>query len=201
MSDQVSSPAMRMPAAVAPPPRARRGRARRAGEGRQQVDAGERSNASATVSRSRRGEGSAVRSFHAAAGSRRPWRPRPGSPRSPPSALVGLVGPVPLQHGELGMVQRPALAVAEHPGEIEDLRLAGRQQLLAGEFRRGVQVARRRVAAGAISSVAKACRWVSLPGETCSAAVSTSTKPRRRNQSRSADMMRPRASRNGRRSA
>ena len=38
------------------------------------------------------------------------------------------------------MMQRPALAVAEHAGEVEDPPLAGRQQLLAGEFRRGVQI-------------------------------------------------------------
>ena len=38
------------------------------------------------------------------------------------------------------MVQRRALAIAEDAGEIEDARLAGRQQLLGGEFRRGVQV-------------------------------------------------------------
>ena len=48
------------------------------------------------------------------------------------------------------------------------VRLARRQQLLAGEFRRGVQIKRQRARRrGPISSVAKACRWVSLPGETC----------------------------------
>ena len=39
-------------------------------------------------------------------------------------------------------MQRAALAIAEHAREIEDARLAGRQQLLAGEFRRGVQIER-----------------------------------------------------------
>ena len=56
-------------------------------------------------------------------------------------------------------------------------RLARRQQLLAGELRRGVQVERRRAPSGPISSVAKACRCASLPGETCRPPVSTSTKP------------------------
>jgi hypothetical protein len=41
------------------------------------------------------------------------------------------------------VVQGAALAVAPHPGEVEDLPLAGGQQLLAGELRRGVQVERR----------------------------------------------------------
>ena len=94
--------------------------------------------------------------------------------------LIRLVRPIPFQHREFGMMQRAALAVAEHAGEIEDARLARRQQLLAGEFRRGAQIERRRSPPGAISSVAKACRWVSLPGETCKAAVSTSTKSGRR---------------------
>ena len=46
------------------------------------------------------------------------------------------------------MMQRPALAVAEHMGEAEDPRLARGQELLAGELRRGVQVERRAAAAG-----------------------------------------------------
>ena len=46
------------------------------------------------------------------------------------------------------MVQRPALAVAEHMGDAENSRLAGRQQLLAGELRRGVEIERRARAAG-----------------------------------------------------
>ena len=76
------------------------------------------------------------------------------------------------------------LAVAEHAGEAEDPRLARRQQLLAGELRRGVQVERPAAPpAGVTSSVAKACRCASLPGETCRAAVSTSTKPRVLNHS------------------
>jgi hypothetical protein len=38
------------------------------------------------------------------------------------------------------VVQRPALAVAMDLGEGEDALLSGRQQLLAGEFGRGVEV-------------------------------------------------------------
>ena len=40
------------------------------------------------------------------------------------------------------MMQRAALAVAEHAGEFENARLARRQQLLGGEFRRGAQIER-----------------------------------------------------------
>ncbi len=54
--------------------------------------------------------------------------------------LVGFLRAIPFQHREFGVMQRAALAVAEHAGEIEDAPLAGGQQLLAGEFRRGVQV-------------------------------------------------------------
>ena len=38
-------------------------------------------------------------------------------------------------------MQGPALAIAEDAGEIDDSLLAGRQQLLQREFRRGVQIA------------------------------------------------------------
>ena len=51
------------------------------------------------------------------------------------------------------------------------------------------------------SVVANACRWVSLPGETCKAPVSTSIKPLAANQARKAATIRPRAKRKGRRSA
>ncbi len=62
--------------------------------------------------------------------------------------------------------------------------LAGGQQLLAGELGRGVQVepAMRACRRWPWASVAKACRWVSLPGETCRMQGSTSTKPRASNQ-------------------
>ncbi len=55
---------------------------------------------------------------------------------------VVLPDPVPLDHGELGMVQRPPLAVAEDAGEIDDARLAGGDELLGGELGRGVEVER-----------------------------------------------------------
>ena len=48
-----------------------------------------------------------------------------------------------------GWCSGAALAIAEHAGEGEHPRLAGGQQLLAGELRRGVQVARRALAARA----------------------------------------------------
>ena len=51
-----------------------------------------------------------------------------------------LMRAIPLQHGEFGMVQRRALAVAEHMSEGENPLLARREQLFAGEFRRGMQV-------------------------------------------------------------
>src|SRR5579859_5900612 len=52
-----------------------------------------------------------------------------------------------------------------------------------------------------MACVAKACRCASLPGETCRAGVSTSTKSRSANQARMAAVIRLRANRNGRRSA
>src|SRR6516165_3955568 len=52
-----------------------------------------------------------------------------------------------------------------------------------------------------MSDVAKACKWVSLPGEIRKLAVSTSTKSRAANQARRLDTMRPRAMRIGRRCA
>ena len=60
----------------------------------------------------------------------------------PHQGLIVFPRAIPFQHGELWMVQRGALAIAEDPGEIEQARLAGRQQLLGGEFRRGVQIIR-----------------------------------------------------------
>ena len=41
------------------------------------------------------------------------------------------------------MVQGPALAIAPAPGELEQARLASRQEPLAGELRRGAQMQRR----------------------------------------------------------
>jgi hypothetical protein len=65
-------------------------------------------------------------------------------------------------------------------GKAGDALLAGRKQLLAGEFRRGVEIEAALCWPSSISaSVAKACRCASLPGDTCSVAVSTSMKSRR----------------------
>ena len=60
--------------------------------------------------------------------------------------IVGRVGTVPLQHGELGKMQVAALAIAKHPRQLEDLWLTRSQQLLAGELRRGPQIPRRTLA-------------------------------------------------------
>src|SRR5205085_315670 len=57
--------------------------------------------------------------------------------------LIGLLGAVPFQQHEFGMVQRATLAVAKDAGEIEDAPLAGGEQLLAGELRRSVEIERR----------------------------------------------------------
>ena len=57
--------------------------------------------------------------------------------------LIRRLRPVPLDHGEFRRMQGPALAVAEDAGKIDDPLLAGRQQLLQREFRRGVQIAGR----------------------------------------------------------
>ena len=105
--------------------------------------------------------------------------------------LVGLVRAIPFQQREFGMMQRAALAVAEHAGEGDDLRLARRQQLLAGELRRGVQMhpgARRRPAPS--SSVANACRWVRCPARPGGSASRPRRNPGRANHSRSAAWMR-----------
>ncbi len=56
------------------------------------------------------------------------------------SAVILFVRPVPFQHGEFGMMQRTALAVAEHAREGEQPLLAGCEQLLGGELRRGMEI-------------------------------------------------------------
>ena len=62
--------------------------------------------------------------------------------------LIGLLGAVPFDHDEFGGVQRALLAVPKDAGEIDDPPLAGGEQLLHGEFRRGVEVALEPGAAG-----------------------------------------------------
>ena len=162
-----------------------------------------RAKASATVSRSGSAKGSAERprklNCRVPAACGRQLQDRRAIVHQRP---IGLAGAIPFDQREFRMMQRAALAIAEHFGEFDDAPLAGREQLLAGEFRRRAQIKRRRASRpGAASVVAKACRWVSLPGETCSAPVSTSTKSCAANHARSAATMRPRANRAGRRSA
>ena len=55
--------------------------------------------------------------------------------------VIAGIGTIPLQHGELGQMQIAALAVAKHPGELENLLFARGQQFFSREFRRGSQVA------------------------------------------------------------
>ncbi len=62
--------------------------------------------------------------------------------------LIGFAGAIPFEHGEFRVMQRAALAITEHPGELEDAALAGGKKLLAGELRGGVQVERHRRAVG-----------------------------------------------------
>ena len=66
--------------------------------------------------------------------------------------LIGGLRSVPFEHGEFGCMQRPALAAAIHPGEHIDQPFPGREQLLAGEFRRGVEIEMLRRAVGPVSS-------------------------------------------------
>ena len=54
--------------------------------------------------------------------------------------LVGLARAVPFEQRELGVMQSAALTVAKHAGELEDPPLAGGEQLLGGEFGRGVEI-------------------------------------------------------------
>ncbi len=58
----------------------------------------------------------------------------------PDEGIDPLARPIPFEHGELGHVDRPGLAVAENPGEFERFRLTGREQLLELELGRGDQV-------------------------------------------------------------
>ena len=99
-----------------------------------------RSKASATLSRSGSASASACRPrWLKQSGSGRGRRQRQKLGAILHQRRIGLERPIPLEQGELGVVQRGPLAVAEDMGEGEDARLAGRQQLLAGELGRGVQ--------------------------------------------------------------
>ena len=56
-------------------------------------------------------------------------------------AAIALLRPVPFEQGEFRVMGRCAFAIAEHLREIEDPPLSSRQQLLAGEFRRRMEIA------------------------------------------------------------
>ena len=134
MSAQVSSAAIRIPATCAALARALADRG-------QQIDAGEARVSLRHAHLLRLGEGIGLRAAPGQdLGAQGVGRQGQQMGAVLHQRLVGRVRPVPFQQGEFRMVQRPALAVAPHPGQIEDLRLAGRQQLLGRELRRGVQV-------------------------------------------------------------
>ena len=160
-----------------------------AGERRQQVDAG--------VALERLARRSAARARR----TDRRSRPRKRSSGAPAASaatassaaqschhrLVGLIGAIPFEHGELGVMQRRRARGCGRRGR--NRRCAARRRRAASCRRIPARCADRAAARsppGAISSVAKACRCASLPGETCSAAVSTSTKPLRLEPARAA---------------
>ena len=62
--------------------------------------------------------------------------------------VVTFLCPVPFEHGEFRGIQIAVLAVAIDGREREDLPFARRQQFLAGEFRRGVEITALAFAAG-----------------------------------------------------
>ncbi len=107
----------------------RKGRSRRGGEGL------------ATVRRSGSAKGSASRPRKRSA----PRRPRARRARSRPaqSAISASSGASARYHSSMvnsGWCRAPRSRLRNTRGEIEDARLAGRQQLLHGEFRRGMQI-------------------------------------------------------------
>ena len=63
--------------------------------------------------------------------------------------VVARIRPVPFEHGEFRQMQTATLAIAKHPGKLEDPGFTGSQQLLAGEFRRGPQIPCHALAIGA----------------------------------------------------
>ena len=112
---------------------------------RQQVDAGKCANASRH--RDPLGRGAADRRCArgsenvADAGSLRRQRQQRGAIVD--QRVIGLVGAIPFEHGEFGMMQRARARDCGTRGRTRrSCRSPGRQQLLAGEFRRGVQIER-----------------------------------------------------------
>ena len=137
----------------------------------------------------------------------RAGRVAPPSPRRASAIvhhrLIGLFGAVPFDHGEFRGVQRRLARGCGRRGR--NRRSASRRRQAASSWRIRARCggsAAARSPPGATSSVAKAWRWASLPGEICSAAASTSTKPSRVEiAAERRERSRPRASRKGRRSA
>ena len=105
-----------------------------------------RSNASATVSRSGSARGIAAMLVPAQLARRR--SSASSAAQSCHDRLVAHAGAIPFQHGELGMMQRRALGVAEHARELEQFRNAAGQQLLHRELGRAVQPALALLAVG-----------------------------------------------------
>ncbi len=162
-----------------------------------------RAKASATVSRSGSAKASAERPRNvscrvpAACAAARRTRDAIAHQR-----LIGFAGAIPFDQREFGMMQRAALAVAKHFGEFDDAPLARGEQLFAGEFRRGAQIA-----AAMPCRRARRAWWqrradeFRCPARPAAPPVSTSTKSCPANHARSAATIRPRARRAGRRSA
>ena len=148
-------------------------------QGRQQVDAGETLEGVSDRKPLERGNGSAVRprkdrTFVPAASA--------ASARMAAQSLINVsYGSRARYHSTMvnsGWCSAPRFCGrAEHFGEFDDPALARRQELLAGQFlARCADRAGAKRRQGPRASSREACRWVSLPGETCNAAVSTSTK-------------------------
>ena len=109
------------------------------------------------------------------------------------SGLVGLPGPIPFQHRELRAGAAGPRSRLRHTRARSKIR--ARPPPAASWPRTPARCADRAGCArpyGWIASVAKACRWASLPGETCRAGVSTSTKSRAANQADRANDPAPR---------
>ena len=140
MSDQLSSPVMRRPCAAAASARPWRSQVVFAERG-EKIDAG----IAREGFRHRQPLGIGEGIGPAAAPGQFATARRLGGDGEEPRAIVDqdvvrFAGPIPFEHGEFGMVQHPALAVAEHFGEGENAAFSGRQEFLAGKFRRCLQV-------------------------------------------------------------
>ena len=173
-SDQLSSATTRTPSRTAARARASRSSSRLArsipawrSKASHKVKTSGSSKASAIPPRHRKLSVPAARAAATRSPAQSSTTPRQGLPR-----------PIPFEHGKLGMMQRPALAVAKDPGESENPLFPRREQLLAGEFRRGMKekpaaYRRRRRELGRES----ADMGLVAAARPADAAVSTSLKP------------------------